>query len=77
MAHEALLRWGARMAPLLAAWCIVGANQSSAISCTGVSDCTLYVRLDFAPDGVRCTLLVPVREPHAFRIRAERTPQQE
>ena len=28
------------------------------------------VELDFAPDGVRCTLLVPVRRRHDFRIRA-------
>jgi two-component sensor histidine kinase len=30
------------------------------------------VELEFAPDGVRCTLLVPVRERSAFEIRAKR-----
>ena len=29
------------------------------------------VDLDFAPEGVRCTLLVPVREPSAFAMRAK------
>lgn len=30
------------------------------------------VELEFAPEGVRCTLLVPVRERSAFEIRAKR-----
>ncbi len=29
------------------------------------------VELDFAPDGVRCTLLVPVREPSEFELRSK------
>lgn len=32
------------------------------------------VELDFAPDGVRCTLRVPLRKPSAFVIRAGRQP---
>ncbi|MBU1756868.1 MAG: CHASE domain-containing protein [Alphaproteobacteria bacterium] len=35
------------------------------------------VELDFAPEGVRCTLLVPVRERSAFEIRAKRKALQE
>ena len=27
------------------------------------------VELDFSPEGVRCTLLVPVREPSEFELR--------
>ncbi|HAD18649.1 MAG TPA: hypothetical protein DCF81_17530 [Erythrobacter sp.] len=27
------------------------------------------VELDFAPEGVRCTLLVPVRKPSEFELR--------
>ena len=29
------------------------------------------VELEFAPDGVRCTLLVPVREPSEFELRSK------
>ncbi len=35
------------------------------------------VELEFAPEGVRCTLLVPVRERSAFEIRAKRKVPQE
>jgi two-component sensor histidine kinase len=31
------------------------------------------VELDFAPDGVRCVLIVPVRQPSEFAMRAGRT----
>ena len=32
------------------------------------------VDLDFEPDGVRCTLMVPVRKPYDFAIRAKKRP---